>query len=205
MAEATLALSEQKAQDLGELLATAEQEQRSLVQRQAKEHRLEQQVGRHGSGRGCMVAGAGGILAPSHPQEAAERESKLLRDLSAANEKNLLLQSQVWGCGARCPRKPRAGTAGLGLKLPPHGAGSPGGRVGAEGEISAGAAVPDQTGADQHVGRAEDAGCPGRGWACAGLPLRGLETGALGQGRMGNLGNEETPRGVPPTLFLLGF
>ncbi|XP_046533098.1 leucine-rich repeat-containing protein 45 isoform X2 [Equus quagga] len=95
MAEATLALSEQKAQDLGELLATAEQEQRSLVQRQAKEHRLEQQVGRHGSGRGCMVAGAGGILAPSHPQEAAERESKLLRDLSAANEKNLLLQSQV--------------------------------------------------------------------------------------------------------------
>ncbi|XP_070081858.1 leucine-rich repeat-containing protein 45 isoform X7 [Equus przewalskii] len=70
MAEATLALSEQKAQDLGELLATAEQEQRSLVQRQAKEHRLEQ-------------------------QEAAERESKLLRDLSAANEKNLLLQSQV--------------------------------------------------------------------------------------------------------------
>ncbi|XP_044600678.1 leucine-rich repeat-containing protein 45 isoform X3 [Equus asinus] len=94
MAEATLVLSEQKAQDLGELLATAEQEQRSLVQRQAKEHRLEQQVGRHGSGRGCMVAGAGGILAPSHPQEAAERESKLLRDLSAANEKNLLLQSQ---------------------------------------------------------------------------------------------------------------
>ncbi|KAM9043810.1 leucine-rich repeat-containing protein 45 isoform 3-T3 [Megaptera novaeangliae] len=70
MAEAALALSEQKAQDLGELLATAEQEQRSLAQRQAKEHRLEQ-------------------------QEAAERESKLLRDLSAANEKNLLLQNQV--------------------------------------------------------------------------------------------------------------
>ncbi|XP_059936627.1 leucine-rich repeat-containing protein 45 isoform X3 [Mesoplodon densirostris] len=70
MAEAALALSEQKAQDLGELLATAEQEQRSLAQRQAKEHRLEQ-------------------------QEAAERESKLLRDLSAASEKNLLLQNQV--------------------------------------------------------------------------------------------------------------
>ncbi|XP_057570036.1 leucine-rich repeat-containing protein 45 isoform X2 [Hippopotamus amphibius kiboko] len=70
MAEAALALSEQKAQDLGELLATTEQEQRSLVQRQAKEHRLEQ-------------------------QEAAERESKLLRDLSAANEKNLLLRNQV--------------------------------------------------------------------------------------------------------------
>lgn len=28
-------------------------------------------------------------------QEAADRESKLLRDLSAANEKNLLLRSQV--------------------------------------------------------------------------------------------------------------
>ncbi|XP_030894797.1 leucine-rich repeat-containing protein 45 isoform X5 [Leptonychotes weddellii] len=70
MAEAALALSEQKAQGLGELLATAEQEQQSLAQRQAKEHRMEQ-------------------------QEAAERESKLLRDLSAANEKNLLLRNQV--------------------------------------------------------------------------------------------------------------
>ncbi|XP_030151909.1 leucine-rich repeat-containing protein 45 isoform X1 [Lynx canadensis] len=70
MAEAALALSEQKAQGLGELLAAAEQEQRSLAQRQAKEHRLEQ-------------------------QEAAEREAKLLRDLSAANEKTLLLRNQV--------------------------------------------------------------------------------------------------------------
>ncbi|XP_042823028.1 leucine-rich repeat-containing protein 45 isoform X2 [Panthera tigris] len=70
MAEAALALSEQKAQGLGELLATAEQEQRSLAQRQAEEHRLER-------------------------QEAAERESKLLRDLSAANEKTLLLRNQV--------------------------------------------------------------------------------------------------------------
>ncbi|KAM6175018.1 leucine-rich repeat-containing protein 45 [Erethizon dorsatum] len=59
MTEAALALSDQKAQDLGELLATA-----------AQEHRLAQ-------------------------QEAAERESKLLRDLSATNEKNLLLRSQV--------------------------------------------------------------------------------------------------------------
>ncbi|XP_059005832.1 leucine-rich repeat-containing protein 45 isoform X3 [Mustela lutreola] len=70
MAEAARALSEQKAQSLGELLAAAEQEQQSLAQKQAKEHRLEQ-------------------------QEAAERESKLLRDLSAANEKNLLLRNQV--------------------------------------------------------------------------------------------------------------
>ncbi|XP_059527558.1 leucine-rich repeat-containing protein 45 isoform X1 [Myotis daubentonii] len=70
MTEATLALWEQKAQDLGELLATAGQEQQSLAQKLTKEHRLEQ-------------------------QEAAERESKLLRDLSAANEKNLLLRNQV--------------------------------------------------------------------------------------------------------------
>ncbi|XP_054449266.1 leucine-rich repeat-containing protein 45 [Pteronotus mesoamericanus] len=70
MTEAALALSEQKAQDLGELLATTEQDQRDLAERQAKEHRLAQ-------------------------QEAAERESKLLRDLSAANEKNLLLRNQV--------------------------------------------------------------------------------------------------------------
>ncbi|XP_077897520.1 leucine-rich repeat-containing protein 45 isoform X2 [Ictidomys tridecemlineatus] len=70
MTEAALALSEQKSQDLGELLATAEQERLSLSQREEKERRLEQ-------------------------QEAAERESKLLRDLSAATEKNLLLRNQV--------------------------------------------------------------------------------------------------------------
>ncbi|XP_077611819.1 leucine-rich repeat-containing protein 45 isoform X1 [Crocuta crocuta] len=70
MAEAALALSEQKAQGLGELLATAVEEQRSLAERQADEHRLEQQA-------------------------ALERESKLLRDLSAANEKTLLLRNQV--------------------------------------------------------------------------------------------------------------
>ncbi|XP_047401741.1 leucine-rich repeat-containing protein 45 isoform X4 [Sciurus carolinensis] len=70
MTEAALALSEQKSQDLGELLATAEQERLSLSQRGEKERRLEQ-------------------------QEAAERESRLLRDLSAASEKNLLLRNQV--------------------------------------------------------------------------------------------------------------
>ncbi|XP_007524529.2 leucine-rich repeat-containing protein 45 isoform X4 [Erinaceus europaeus] len=70
MAEAALVLSEQKAQDLGELLTSSEQKQQSLAQRQAREQRLEQ-------------------------QEAAEREAKLLRDLSAANEKNLLLRNQV--------------------------------------------------------------------------------------------------------------
>ncbi|XP_015415346.1 PREDICTED: leucine-rich repeat-containing protein 45, partial [Myotis davidii] len=43
MTEAALALWEQKAQDLGELLAAAGQEQQSLAQRLAKEPRLEQQ------------------------------------------------------------------------------------------------------------------------------------------------------------------
>lgn len=148
MAEAALALSEQKAQGLGELLATAEQEQRSLAQRQAKERRLEQQVGRRAGGQAVLGGVTSGAHAPSHPQEAAERESKLLRDLSAANEKHLLLRNQVGGCGARAPGQ------GLGLKpkLPVHGAGFPGGRAGAEGEISAGAAVPGQAGADQHGG-----------------------------------------------------
>lgn len=69
MAEAALALSEQKAQDLGELLATAKQEQQSLVQKQAKEHRLEQQVGRLGGGAGrrCTMARDRQCLSPSHP------------------------------------------------------------------------------------------------------------------------------------------
>lgn len=70
MTEAALALSEHKAQELGERLAASEQGQLSQAQRLEKEHRLER-------------------------QEAAERESRLLRDLSAANEKNLLLRDQV--------------------------------------------------------------------------------------------------------------
>ncbi|XP_019359323.1 PREDICTED: leucine-rich repeat-containing protein 45 isoform X3 [Gavialis gangeticus] len=70
MAEAALALSEQKVHDLGELLSTAKQEQATMAERQAKD--LQQQK-----------------------QEAADRETKLLRDLSAANEKNLLLRNQV--------------------------------------------------------------------------------------------------------------
>ncbi|XP_006869686.1 PREDICTED: leucine-rich repeat-containing protein 45 [Chrysochloris asiatica] len=70
MTEAALALSEQKTQDLGELLAAAEQERLSQSQKQSKEWRLEQ-------------------------QEAVARESKLLRDMSAAHEKSLLLQNQV--------------------------------------------------------------------------------------------------------------
>lgn len=70
MTEAALALSEQKVRDLGELLVAGDQERQSLSQRHEKERKLER-------------------------QEAADRESKLLRDLSAASEKNLLLRSQV--------------------------------------------------------------------------------------------------------------
>eukprot|EP00072_Mus_musculus_P053572 XP_006533203.1 PREDICTED: leucine-rich repeat-containing protein 45 isoform X5 [Mus musculus] len=69
MTEAALALSEQKVRDLGELLVAGDQERQSLSQRHEKERKLER-------------------------QEAADRESKLLRDLSAASEKNLLLRSQ---------------------------------------------------------------------------------------------------------------
>lgn len=70
MTEAALALSEQKAQDLGELLATAGQEQQSLAQKQAKEHRLQQQVGgwagaaEKTGGRWWQVANQ---WCPSHP------------------------------------------------------------------------------------------------------------------------------------------
>lgn len=115
MAEAALALSEQKAQGLGELLATAEQEQRSLAQRQAKEHRLEQQVGRRAGGQTVLGGVTSGAHALSHPQEAAERESKLLRDLSAANEKHLLLRNQVGG-GGGVPGPGVGAGAGAGAK-----------------------------------------------------------------------------------------
>lgn len=70
MTEAALVLSEQKVQKLGSHLAMIEREQRSLAQKQANEHRLQQ-------------------------QEAAERESKLLKDLSTASEQNLQLRNQV--------------------------------------------------------------------------------------------------------------
>uniref|UniRef100_A0A8C6FZH4 Leucine rich repeat containing 45 n=1 Tax=Moschus moschiferus TaxID=68415 RepID=A0A8C6FZH4_MOSMO len=48
-----------------------------------------------GQARGAWWQMATDALLPRHPQEAAERESKLLRDVSAANEKNLLLRNQV--------------------------------------------------------------------------------------------------------------
>ncbi|KFQ98745.1 Leucine-rich repeat-containing protein 45, partial [Nipponia nippon] len=70
MTEAALALSEQKVHNLGELLNATRQQQTSMVERHFTE--LQQQK-----------------------QEGADREGKLLRDLSAASEKNLLLKNQV--------------------------------------------------------------------------------------------------------------
>ncbi|XP_009069668.1 PREDICTED: leucine-rich repeat-containing protein 45, partial [Acanthisitta chloris] len=70
MTEAALALSEQKVHNLGELLNAMKQEQTSVAESHFKE--LQQQR-----------------------QESADREDKLLHDLSAASEKNLLLRNQV--------------------------------------------------------------------------------------------------------------
>ncbi|XP_003340325.2 leucine-rich repeat-containing protein 45 [Monodelphis domestica] len=70
MTEAALALSEQKIQELTEMLSSSKQEHLNLSQRQSKEMKLEQ-------------------------QEAADREAKLLKELSASNERNMLLRNQV--------------------------------------------------------------------------------------------------------------
>ncbi|NXX95478.1 LRC45 protein, partial [Centropus bengalensis] len=75
--EAALALSEQKVHDLGELLSAAKQEQTSMTERHFVE--LQQQK-----------------------QEGIDREGKLLRDLSAASEKNLLLRNQVDELEKKC-------------------------------------------------------------------------------------------------------
>ncbi|NXJ82924.1 LRC45 protein, partial [Trogon melanurus] len=77
MTEAALALSEQKVHDLGELLSATKQEQTSM----AECHFTELQ---------------------KQKQESADREGKLLRDLSAASEKNLLLRNQVDELEKKC-------------------------------------------------------------------------------------------------------
>ncbi|NXP02766.1 LRC45 protein, partial [Thinocorus orbignyianus] len=77
MTEAALALSEQKVHGLGELLSATKQEQTSMAERHFAE--LQQQK-----------------------QEGADREGKLLRDLSAANDKNLLLRNQVDELEKKC-------------------------------------------------------------------------------------------------------
>uniref|UniRef100_A0A8C3MS34 Leucine rich repeat containing 45 n=1 Tax=Geospiza parvula TaxID=87175 RepID=A0A8C3MS34_GEOPR len=77
MTEAALALSEQKVHTLGELLSAVKQEQNSVAECHFRE--LQQQK-----------------------QEGADRESKLLHDLSAASEKNLLLRNQVDELERKC-------------------------------------------------------------------------------------------------------
>ncbi|XP_008939182.1 PREDICTED: leucine-rich repeat-containing protein 45, partial [Merops nubicus] len=77
MAEAALALSEQKVHSLGELLSATKQEQTDMAERHSME--LQQQK-----------------------QEGADREGKLLCDLSAASEKNLLLRKQVDELEKKC-------------------------------------------------------------------------------------------------------
>ncbi|NXF89075.1 LRC45 protein, partial [Eubucco bourcierii] len=77
MTEAALTLSEQKGNNLKEQLSVVKREQTSMAERHSKE--LQQQK-----------------------QEAAAREDKLLRDLSAASEKNLLLRNQVDELEKKC-------------------------------------------------------------------------------------------------------
>ncbi|NWQ79835.1 LRC45 protein, partial [Columbina picui] len=77
MTEAALALSEQKVHNLGELLNATKQEQSSTAERHFME--LQQQK-----------------------QECVDRENKLLHDLSAASEKNLLLRNQVDELEKKC-------------------------------------------------------------------------------------------------------
>ncbi|NXG25959.1 LRC45 protein, partial [Grallaria varia] len=77
MTEAALALSEQKVHNLGELLNAMKQEQTSAAECHFRE--LQQQK-----------------------QESADREGKLLHDLSAASGKNLLLRNQVDELERKC-------------------------------------------------------------------------------------------------------
>ncbi|XP_063265194.1 leucine-rich repeat-containing protein 45 isoform X2 [Prinia subflava] len=77
MTEAALALSEQKVHSLGELLNAMKQEQNCMAECHFRE--LQQQK-----------------------QEGADREGRLLHDLSAASEKNLLLRNQVNELERKC-------------------------------------------------------------------------------------------------------
>ncbi|XP_078509901.1 leucine-rich repeat-containing protein 45 isoform X1 [Lissotriton helveticus] len=77
LTEASLALSEQKVQDLGELLSQAKLENVNVKERHAKELRQEK-------------------------EGTANIEAKLLRELSNANEKNLTLQSKVEELERKC-------------------------------------------------------------------------------------------------------
>lgn len=153
MAEAALALSEQKAQELGERLATAEQEHRSLTQKQAKEHRLEQQVGRRWAGG--LAGGVWQLVTSGALPTLALRK---LRSASPSCSETCLLPLRrtcscrtrcgVWGTGPGPPRSP--GWVRARPQLP--WCWLPGGRAGAEGAVTAGPAAADQAGADQQVG-----------------------------------------------------
>uniref|UniRef100_A0A8C5QCQ2 Leucine rich repeat containing 45 n=1 Tax=Leptobrachium leishanense TaxID=445787 RepID=A0A8C5QCQ2_9ANUR len=77
MTEANLALSQQKAQDLGELLSHAKRTSTTMREKQAKELRKEK-------------------------EESASREAKLRQELSAANEKHLYYRSKVEELERRC-------------------------------------------------------------------------------------------------------
>lgn len=77
MTEAALALSEEKLHSLGDLQSKTKEEQARLVESHAKEI---QQL----------------------KKDSADREAKLQRDLSAANEKNLLLRDEVDELERKC-------------------------------------------------------------------------------------------------------
>lgn len=119
MTEAALALSEQKAQDLGELLATAEQERQSLSQRQEKERKLEQQVG---AGL-CGLVGGLRCVAAAQPGAALTYPSRKLPigSLSSSGicllpvRRTCCLEARYEGCGSergwsQQPKEPRVAT-----------------------------------------------------------------------------------------------
>lgn len=116
MAEAALALSEQKAQDLGERLATAEQEHRSLTQKQAKEHRLEQQVGGRWAGGRWAGGLAGGVWQAGDRGALPTLALRNPRSVSpSCSETCLLPLRRTCSCRTRCgvrgqaPREPGVG------------------------------------------------------------------------------------------------
>ncbi|XP_075436110.1 LOW QUALITY PROTEIN: leucine-rich repeat-containing protein 45 [Ascaphus truei] len=77
MMDAALALSQQKVQDLGELLSQEKLGNSGVREQQAREQRKEQ-------------------------QESAEREAKIRRDLTATNEKKLNYRSKIEELERRC-------------------------------------------------------------------------------------------------------
>ncbi|XP_064423500.1 leucine-rich repeat-containing protein 45 [Latimeria chalumnae] len=77
MTEAALALSQQKSNDLADLVSRVQLEKSEMKERLAKELRMDK-------------------------EEAAKRETKLLREINSLNEKNLLLKNKVDELERRC-------------------------------------------------------------------------------------------------------